>query len=214
MSWSSLSCECNTGVNERYLGVKLNLSFWPIYAFFFSSKIPVWARAAAVWQSSGWEDAGSWHNLCQSRFPGDKCSAGVNYHSFVRAVSAVRLSPSDGPARWLSPRVHGQHTQCGPFRLLGPLQPQKGHCEDLLGLHGNKAEQWDAALPLLEVHVCPLHCVPCCSRRSGPRSNPAGAYTPRWSVPPRRTGWGLTHRAFPFLLEAEGAGEARRAPLW
>lgn len=99
--------------------------------FFFSSKIPVWARAAAVWQSSGWEDAGSWHNLCQSRFPGDKCSAGVNYHSFVRAVSAVRLSPSDGPARWLSPCVHGQHIQHGPFRLFRPLQPQKGHCEDL-----------------------------------------------------------------------------------
>lgn len=34
MSWRSLSLQCNTGVNERYLSV----SFWPIYAFFFPAK--------------------------------------------------------------------------------------------------------------------------------------------------------------------------------
>lgn len=212
MSWSSLSCECNTGVNERYLGVKLNLSFWPIYAFFFPAKflselgLLLYDRVAAGRMQAA--DI-TYANLG---------SQGINAQLvWITTASLEQWVLSGCPH--LMVQLGGSALVCtdntlSPFRLLGPLQPQKGHCEDLLGLHGNKAEQWDAALPLLEVHVCPLHCVPCCSRRSGPRSNPAGAYTPRWSVPPRRTGWGLTHRAFPFLLEAEGAGEARRALLW
>lgn len=212
MSWRSLSLQCSTGVNERYLSVKLNLSFWPIYAFFFPAKF------LSVLELLLGDRAAAERTQAADITYANLGSQGINAQ-LVRITTASLEQWVLSGCPQLMVQLGGSAlvawTTCSAWCFQAPRASTapEGALRGL-GLHGNKAEQWDAALPLLEVHTRALCTVFCAAQGGAGRDliqlelkRPDGEFPHGWQAKGLPTE--LSH--FSWKLRA---GEAWCAALW